>query len=569
MFKKTWDKCIVTFIVLALATVSFAKDNVEAFETYYEGDTVYLQPTDEFAGFTLKVSGNDVHYTQQFAADETPYVGAFDADGNLLADGLYKYEVIAAPVIDAEVREIMMDARAGDYEIDAPRGKVQSGIFRIVDGELFQPEEEEGLFSVSKDDSTTNDDSQGTPVTDADPDRAQVYATDVIVQGSECVGFDCATSESFGSDTLRLKENNLRIHFNDTSSSASFPANDWRISINDTTNGGADYFAIQDATGNKTPFKIEAGARNNALYVDDSGKVGVGTASPVLNFHIVEGNSPAMRLEQDGSSGFTPQTWDISGNEANFFVRDVTNGSKLPFKIKPSAPTDSLFVAADGDIGIGTASPAQKLHVESGNARIEGLVNVEAAGAQVNITDTTGSTGNRFLVNMSNAGNVKMAFNNTAYNHIWEYVVGNNGQFYLFKQGNTDHAMDIYGNGNVTIAGTLTENSDVNSKENIEAIDPMDVLHNVLEMPITTWNYKDTCDEVRHMGPMAQDFYSAFGLNGREDGITTIDTSGVALGAIQGLAKMVEAKDATIESLEQKLADQEARLQALEAALLK
>jgi hypothetical protein len=52
---------------------------------------------------------------------------------------------------------------------------------------------------------------------------AQVFTTDVIVQGSECVGFDCATSESFGSDTLRLKENNLRIHFDDTSSSASFP----------------------------------------------------------------------------------------------------------------------------------------------------------------------------------------------------------------------------------------------------------------------------------------------------------------------------------------------------------
>ena len=57
---------------------------------------------------------------------------------------------------------------------------------------------------------------------------AQTIATDLIVQGSECVGFDCVSSESFGFDTQRYKENNLRIHFNDTSSSASFPSNDWR-----------------------------------------------------------------------------------------------------------------------------------------------------------------------------------------------------------------------------------------------------------------------------------------------------------------------------------------------------
>jgi Chaperone of endosialidase len=95
---------------------------------------------------------------------------------------------------------------------------------------------------------------------------------------------------------------------------------------------------------------------------------------------VADGDSPTMRLEQNGSSGFTPQTWDVAGNETNFFIRDATNGSKLPFKIKPGAPTNSLFVAANGDIGLGTQSPAEKLHVESGNVFVKSGNVVVAAG---------------------------------------------------------------------------------------------------------------------------------------------------------------------------------------------
>ncbi len=41
----------------------------------------------------------------------------------------------------------------------------------------------------------------------------------------------------------------------------------------------------------------------------------------------------------------------------NFFVRDSTNGSTLPFKIRPGAPTDTLVLEADGTLGLGSALP--------------------------------------------------------------------------------------------------------------------------------------------------------------------------------------------------------------------
>jgi hypothetical protein len=190
-----------------------------------------------------------------------------------------------------------------------------------------------------------------------------VFADDVIVQGSLCVGLDCVNNESFGFDTIRLKENNTRIKFDDTSTLSGFPANDWQLTANDSASGGASKFSIDDVTGGKTPFTVTAGAATNSIFVDSTGRVGFRTSTPVLDLHVNTSNTPGLRLEQNNSGGFTAQTWDIAGNEANFFVRDVTGGSKLPFRIRPGAATSSIDINSSGNVGVGTASPGYKLHV--------------------------------------------------------------------------------------------------------------------------------------------------------------------------------------------------------------
>lgn len=87
----------------------------------------------------------------------------------------------------------------------------------------------------------------------------QVINDDLIVDGSLCVGFDCVNGESFGFDTIRLKENNLRIKFEDTSSTASFPTTDWQITINDSTNGGRSYFGVDNASSGNPVLRIFEG----------------------------------------------------------------------------------------------------------------------------------------------------------------------------------------------------------------------------------------------------------------------------------------------------------------------
>jgi hypothetical protein len=212
--------------------------------------------------------------------------------------------------------------------------------------------------------------------------RATVLTTvDGVVQPSLCVGTGCSASESFGFDVIKLKENNTQLVFEDTSASPDFPSNDWRLVANESTTGGANQFSIQDAgvdgSQRNDAFIIEAGAPDNAMVLDDRAFLGLGrptsAGGPALHLHIQDGNTPAVRLQQDNSDGFTPQIFDIAANEANFFIRDVSNGSALPFRIVPGAPGNAIYVASSGNVGLGTAAPQARLHVE-GDVRVDGAV---------------------------------------------------------------------------------------------------------------------------------------------------------------------------------------------------
>lgn len=275
----------------------------------------------------------------------------------------------------------------------------------------------------------------------------QVFNTDVIVDGSLCVGLDCTSSESFGFDTIRLKENNLRINFDDTSATASFPSNDWRITINDSSNGGASYFAIEDSTAGRVPFRIEAGAQANTLYVESDGDVGIKTANPVVDLHIVEGNTPTLRLEQDGSDGFTPQTYDVAANEANFFIRDVTSGSRLFFRAKPGAPEDSLFIAADGDVGFGTDNPDGKLHMVSGAANTDLVL------------EQSGGTPTEWILR-NNQATGRMTFRNNT-TGLTPFKMGNTAVENLLRVGTqANDQVDVA--GNMVLTGTITTSGSCN-----------------------------------------------------------------------------------------------------------
>jgi hypothetical protein len=122
--------------------------------------------------------------------------------------------------------------------------------------------------------------------------------------------------------------------------------------------------------------------------------------------------------------------------------------------------------------------------------------------------------------------------------------------------------------------GSWSSISDRNRKENFLGVDGEDLLARLRDVPVSTWNYKSQDRSIRHMGPMAQDLYAAFGLGESDKLINTVDIDGVNLAGVQALTARTDALQQQVRTLttentqlRAQVSDLEARLQRIEAAM--
>ena len=418
-----------------LPAAAFAAMPATSVQASLRGEGIELRPAINAPAYHLRASGPDGRvFEDTFLPSETMRLEPRHFGLAQWAEGSYRYEVTA--VLGDRNRG---DARQAKIALDQPAPAAASGTFSVFAGQphVANPRSETELAAerLAK--------AGGPTITPQDV----VNADDVIVQGSLCVGLDCVANESFGFDTIRLKENNTRIKFEDTSSAAGFVTTDWQLTANDSASGGASKFSIENITDARVPFTVLGGAPTNALFVSNLGDLGLGTAVPVLDLHITRTDTPAVRFEQTSAGGFTAQTWDVAGNEANFFIRDVTSGSRLPFRIRPGAPTSSIDINAVGNVGIGTASPATALHLSRGGTadvafRIQRTGGVAASWDIANV-----DTGRLNFTDDPTGARVPVKFTRLADNN-------------LFRVGHlASNTVDVNGNlvvtGNIQVAGTV------------------------------------------------------------------------------------------------------------------
>ena len=102
----------------------------------------------------------------------------------------------------------------------------------------------------------------------------------------------------------------------------------------------------------------------------DNGNIGIGESNPDYRLVIRSGDTPGIRLYQDNSEGYTSHSWLISGHEQFFSIRSVPSGT-FSLKIKRYAPTNSLVISGNGNIGLGIDDPDAKLEV-NGQVKITG-----------------------------------------------------------------------------------------------------------------------------------------------------------------------------------------------------
>ena len=145
-------------------------------------------------------------------------------------------------------------------------------------------------------------------------------------------------------------------------------------------------------------------------------------------------------------------------------------------------------------------------------------------------------------------------------------VTGNN-QFLVRSRGGVKFYSSANLASGVSLAagsGTWSSLSDRNVKSGIVPVSDDAILARVATLPISEWSYT-TERGVRHVGPMAQDFYAAFNVGEDDRHITSIDEDGVALAAIKALDAKVARKDAAIVALQLRDAALQTQLTALAA----
>lgn len=188
--------------------------------------------------------------------------------------------------------------------------------------------------------------------------------------GRACIGNSCDGTEPFEQGPLRLKWSEPDILFEDSSTTSGISSNDWRLVINEST---VTKFAVQDIDGGTFPFTIEGAVPTNSLVLDSTGRIGMGTAIPQASLDIVSAN-PAIRMQQSGS----PNIWTMTA-ETLFTLNDNT-ASSTPVIFEPGAPSDSLRLAANGNIGLGINAPEQKLHIRSNATDTDAFALFDANG---------------------------------------------------------------------------------------------------------------------------------------------------------------------------------------------
>jgi hypothetical protein len=233
----------------------------------------------------------------------------------------------------------------------------------------------------------------------------------------------------------------------------------------------------------------------------------------------------------------------------------ASGDNSAAFGIRSTAAGLSTFAAGEDNTASGAASVALGYHAHT-NARQGSFV-----------------FGDRSTVDTIRAG----------VNHSANWRVS--GGFRIFTSSNLSTGVTIQSGASVSnwgqssaviststgawlsTGGAWTNASDVARKHRFEDVSAEEVLAGLRTLPIRRWSYLAEDEEVRHLGPTAQDFRAAFGLGSEETSIATVDADGVALAAAQALELRTAEQAARIEALEAENAELRRRLERIEALL--
>ncbi len=352
-----------------------------------------------------------------------------------------------------------------------------------------------------------------------------------------------------------------------------------------TTTGGSNLGISNTVSG------TDASAIGNTNTASNTNSVAIGnnntassTSAVALGNHLTASGASSVALgsyvstnSKGGSVIVGDSTSTTTSNDANNqMMMRFTGGYKL---YSNSGLTAGLQLTTSGGTNMGVSNTVSGTNaVGAGNTVTASATNAIAMGNNVTASGVSSVAIGSYVSTNSKAGSMILGDSSTttattsSTTNQMTMRFANGYKLYTNAAASVGAQIAAGGNSWSTI-------SDRRKKENFATVDGNELLGKIAKMPLSSWNYIGQDPKTfRHYGPMAQDFYAAFGhdkygTSGNDTTINQADMEGVSFIAIQALEKRTEEltkenSDLKAE-LEQLKNNYAARLERLEAAMNK
>jgi hypothetical protein len=410
-------------------------------------------------------------------------------------------------------------------------------------------------------------------------------------------------------------------YYADTASYAYTSQNAWYTFGNSNTNPSLNFIGTVD----NTPIHLSTNGTKRVTFTTN-GRMGVGTETPLADFHVVGNNGLLIESDNTGTipiegqgtrlmwypgkyafragtitSGFdnywnnnrtgiysfafgknvmSSASYSVSFGEETTSAGDysmavgyqssTTNAAPYSFASGYNSITSAPYAVAmgRGNRAKGEASSAFNYHTVADGDYSQSFGFYSQANGHHSI-----AIGNRAVANHDGSFVFSDASANTqtistAAN---QFMVRAAGGFIFYTSSNLSSGVQLPSG-----SGSWSSLSDSLSKTNISLINEQEILRKIEKINIYEWSYKSE-KSVRHIGPMAQTFNRVFDLGGDNKYISTVDIDGVNMAAVKALyskSKQIELMLIDYEkllskynALEAEKNNLEERLQTIEKSL--
>jgi len=255
----------------------------------------------------------------------------------------------------------------------------------------------------------------------------------------------------------------------------------------------------------------------------------------------------------DGDSDDTNELQDLSLTSNTLSITDGNSVSLTPYLDNTDdwSNTGSNIHFTSGAVGLGTSSPDATLHIEAPSSRTDPLLTLQHDGTtfvrQAYANNLSDEEKWYILAQPQQANNTSNAFFRIFYTDTdgvanWETDPGIN-------------VFDLEAKGDATLAGSLTENSDVRLKKDITPIS--DVLSTLSQMSGYRYQWKNRANEDAQIGLIAQEVQAIYPelINENEEGILSVSYTKmvpVLLEAIKEQQEMIKGLEKRISQMEER-----------------